>query len=358
MARRPPTYAFTLSHRGPGGVGPNWNHRVTSLAGSVEVGWLDGWAVSDIAVASVTVDGLFETIRSLLDAPGDLHMRFDPDLGYLVEVSYADRSATDSDWTDTVGSFVAVAADPAATRTALRAARAAWQRWEPTAYEYTWRRFGATAGPTSGTAWQVDHANGRTSTEPGPSSDGALPADAASVASTFDAAEAALDTGAWVDLTTAPVSGLPMLIAVDPSPSSTGDEYWIRISFRDIAHETAIGALQAAQDRWAAAGLVHFSYTSRYRGDNHPLTYGVTYTGDASALRRSPGTPTPEASAYAAPRIADTFRMIGDVLEQGGRVKATYDPVLGYPIRVEMDPAGDMGALGTITIRDFRVLTR
>ena len=111
----------------------------------------------------------------------------------------------------------------------------------------------------------------------------------------------------------------------------------------------------AARDRWAAAALQHFSYTWRYRGELDPLTYGVTFSGDVSALRRSPGTPTPEARSYAAPRIDDTFRVIQEVLAQGGRVSATYDPVLGYPVRVEIDPIGDAGARGTITIRDFEV---
>lgn len=156
-----------------------------------------------------------------------------------------------------------------------------------------------------------------------------------------------------VDLTIDPVSGLPLLIAVDPSATTIGGEYWIRLTFRDTQHAVAIDALQAAMDRWAAARLRHFSYTWRYRGDLDPLTYGVTWDGDRSALKRSPGTPIPEARDYAAPRIDDTFRLIQQVLSQGGHVTAAYDPVLGYPVRVELDPAGDVGARGTISIQDF-----
>jgi hypothetical protein len=345
-----------LTHLGPSGVGWNWRYRVTSLDGRVQAQWMDGYAQPDGEFPKKSVDGLFDLLRLLLGGSGDLRMRFDPDLGYPTEISYEDRAASDSDWTETVSDFVSGSDNRAAhTRTVQKSARAAWRRWEPTAWEYVWRRSGATAGPASGTAWRVRHADGRTSTEADPISDGALPADVASVESTFDAVQAALDAGAWVDLTVDPTSGVPLLVGIDPSPRTTGDGYWIRIAFRDIAREVATSAFIEARDRWAAAALQHFSYTWRYRGDLDPLTYGVTLSGDVSALRRSPGTPTPEARSYAAPRIDDTFRLIQEVLAQGGRVSAAYDPVLGYPVRVEIDPIGDAGARGTITIRDFEV---
>lgn len=340
---------------GPSGVGWNWRYRVTSLDGIVQAQSLDGFSQSDVGLANMTVDGLFETVRQRLSAGGDLRVTFDPDLGYPAEITYANTSVSDGDSTETMTSFAseADAATVAHLRDVLRSARLAWKRWEPTAYEYVWRRFEAATGPTSGTAWRVVRAGGRSSTEADPVSDGALPADSASVASTFDAVEAALDAGAWVDLTIDPVSGLPLLIAVDPSATTIGGEYWIRLTFRDTQHAVAIDALQAAMDRWAAARLRHFSYTWRYRGDLDPLTYGVTWDGDRSALKRSPGTPIPEARDYAAPRIDDTFRLIQQVLSQGGHVTAAYDPVLGYPVRVELDPAGDVGARGTISIQDF-----
>lgn len=355
IVRRPSTFAFTLTHLGPSGVGWNWRSRVTSMGGRVQVQWLDGYLQPDDASASQSIDGLFDLLRRQLRGSGDLQMRFDPELGFPTEISYADRMVSDGDWTESISDFIRGGDDRRAqTRKVLRAARAAWQRWEPTSYEYVWRRFEAAAGPSSGSAWHVQHAGGRTSTEADPVSDGTSPADAASVASTFDRVAAALTAGAWVDLTVAPVSGVPTLVAVDPSTDVTGDEYWIRIAFRDTAHEDALSACSAALDRWAAARLQHFSYTWRYRGQYAPLTYGVTFDGDVSALRRSPGTPIPEASGFAAPRIDDTFHLIQQVLAQGGRVAATYDPILGYPVRVELDPAGDAGPRGTITITGFR----
>ena len=53
--------------------------------------------------------------------------------------------------------------------------------------------------------------------------------------------------------------------------------------------------------------------------------------GEAATITPQGGTPVPEAVAYAAPRIEDTFALIEAVLEQGGTVKATYDEQLGYP---------------------------
>jgi Family of unknown function (DUF6174) len=354
VARRPSTYAFTYAHRGPSGVGWDWRYRVTALDGRVQVQWVDGYAQSSDEAARISVDGLFDLLRQELGGSGDLQMTFDADLGYPTEVAYRDPRIADSEATETVTDFVSGMTNGAdATRAVLRQARATWKRWEPTAYEYVWRRFGPKTGPGSGTAWDVRHAEGGSSTLADPASDGALPLDAASVVATFDAADAALDSGAWVDVTVARTSGLPILVAVDPSPSEAGDEYWIRFTFRDTARENAMTDLQAAQTRWFAAGLQHFSYTWRYRGKYAPLTYGMTLDGEVATIRRSPGTPITEASAFATPRIDDTFRMIGDVLAQGGRVDATYDPTYGYPVRVDIDPFGDVGAPGTITIKAF-----
>lgn len=353
IARRPTTYAFTYVHRGPSGVGWDWRYRVTALDGRVQVQWMDGYAQSTDEAARISVDGLFDLLRQELGGSGDLQMIFDAELGYPTEVAYRDPRIADSEATETVIDFVSGTTNGAdATRAVLRDARARWKRWEPTVYEYVWRRFGPTTSPGSGTAWDVRHADGRTSTTSDPASDGALPADAATVGATFDAVEAALDAGAWVDVTVVATSGLPVLVAVDPSPSE-GDEYWIRFTFRDTAREIATSDLQAAQDRWFAAGLQRFSYTWRYRGRYVPLTYAMTLDGEVATIRRSPGTPMTEASAFATPRIEDTFRMIQEVLTQGGRVVATYDPVLGYPVSVEIDPFGDAGAPGTITIKAF-----
>jgi Family of unknown function (DUF6174) len=355
---QPATFAYTFSHFGPDGVGWDWSYRVTSLDGRIQAQWLSGYLQPDDAqAAGVTVDGLFAMIRDRLLTKGTVRSDFDPELGYPTMISDANPSASDSDWTDTVTDFKA-STDPTTmtrTRAALRQARAAWQRWEPTSYEYVWRRSVPGTASVAGSAWHVIHADGRSTIAPDPVSDGVIPPDEASVPATFDAIETALDAGEWVDLTVAPVAGLPTLVAIDPSPTAAGGAYWIRITFRDTQQETATAVLQAAMERWATAALQHFSYTWRYRGAQDPLTYRVTWDGDRSLLKRSPGTPIPEARADATPRIDDTFRMMEQVLSQGGRLTATYDAVLGYPVRVEMDPAGDMGANGTITIGDFTI---
>ena len=45
--------------------------------------------------------------------------------------------------------------------------------------------------------------------------------------------------------------------------------------------------------------------------------------------------------------------LMEDVLAQGGRVIATYDPKLGHPLRVEIHATGDIAFAGTITITGF-----
>lgn len=357
-AGRPPSYAFVFTHLGPGGTGWDWRHRVVSLEGRVQSQWLGGLAQARAdAVDRMTVDGLFSTARWALGAQGQTQMTFDPALGYPTRIDHHDESPSDGSWTETATEF-ASSLDPDRAprlREVIDEARAAWKRWAAGDFAYTWRRFAASAGPWTGTAWLVQSSAGQVTSESGPASDGALPADAASVASTFDTVEAALDAGAWVDLTVDATSGLPLLVAVDPVPSATGDGYWMAITFRDMEGEVATSALEAAKTRWAAAGLQRFSYTWRYRGALAPLTYHVVMEGEVSHLRRDPGTPVPEARSYAAPRIDDSFRMIEEVLAEGGHVRATYDPVLGYPLRVEVDPLGWAGAKGVITISDFAI---
>jgi hypothetical protein len=357
VARQPSGYAFTFTHVGPSGLGPSWRYRVTSFDGQVQVQALDGWDGSRDDLARISMDGLFETARQGI-AFGDTVVAFDPDLGYPIEISQApEPSIADGDWSETATEFMTVTRDAdraALTREVARTARAAWVRWQPSAYAYSWQRFGTT-GPRSGTAWHVRYTDGQASIDPDPASDGALPSTAAEVGPTFDAIEAALDAGAWVDLTIDHVNGLPLLAAIDPSPDVSGDGYWIRIDFQDIADEEAKIAVRAAADRWAAAALKRFSYTWRYRGDLDPLTYGMTLDGDVATVRPSPGTPGPEAASYATPRINETLRMIETVLVDGGHVVATYDARLGYPVRVTIDPASDAGPPGTITITDFVV---
>ena len=325
------------------------------MDGHTEVQSLDAYAQAANDVPFLSMDGLFAQLRRDAAGSGHLSIRFDPTLGYPAETSHDDSAATDSDWTDTVTDFTRGMPTADEVRSIVTAARDAWQSRKPDSYAYLWRHFEPAGGPDSGTAWDIVHADGRTSTQADPTSDHVGPADASSIGSTLDAVIAAVDAGAWVDLTVAPVIGVPLLVAVDPSGSVSGDEYWIRITFQDSEKDIAQAALDAARTRWAAAGLQHFSYVWRYRGNYDPLTYWMTLNGEVASIRRAPGTPMTEASALGVPRIDDTFELIGQMLSEGGRVHASYDPILGYPTRVEMDPAGAYGAPGTITIKDFAI---
>ena len=355
-AQKPSTYAYTFTHIGPSGLGWDFHYRVTSLDGHTEVQSLDGYERLAGDNSFMSIDGQFARVRQAASGPGSMSIRFDPIFGYPAEVSHDDSAATDSDWTDTVPDFrTGTTSARGDVRSHIAAARVAWQDRAPGSYEYLWRRFEPAGGPDTGTAWDIVHTNGRTSTEADPVSDHAGPADASSIESTFDAVIAAADGGAWVDLTVAPVIGVPLLVAVDPSSTVTGDEYWIRINFKDTERDVAQAALDSARTRWAAAGLQHYSYTWRYRGRYDPLTYWMTLNGEVASIRRALGTPITEASAFAVPRIDDTFEMIGQVLAEGGRVHASYDPIVGYPIRVEIDPGGAAGPPGTITISDFAI---
>ena len=351
--RHASSYAFTLARLGPPGHGWDSHYRVTVLAGHVEVAQLDGLTLSTGA-DELGIDGLFDSIRAVRARPGGLLVTFDPDLGYPALVTYLNPNSSDGDSSQTITDFRS-AADREQDRTeaSIRAGLKAWKLWEPRAYEYVWRLFTAADGPGSGTAWVVRRADGRTSATADPVSDLAIPADAASITSTLDRVASELDAGAWVDLTVDPISGVPKLVGVDPSTAIDGDEYWIRIDFTDTERQQAVAALEAAKDRWSSAGLRRYSYTWRYRGDLDPLTYFMTFDGERAAVRRSPGTPIPEARAYATPRMDDTFALLEGVLAQGGRITATYDPKLGFPVRVEVQPAGDLGARGVITLEDF-----
>ena len=356
--RHPSSYAFTLAQLGPPGHGWDSHYRVTVLAGRIVVDQLDGLPLS-IGADELSIDALFDSVRAAMTRQGGLEVMFDPDLGYPASVTYSSPNSSDGGSSQAITDFRSAAdREPDRTRASIRAGRTAWKQWEPRAYEYLWRQFSAVDGPGSGTAWVVRHSDGRTSVTADPVSDLAIPADAASVASTFDRVAAALDGGAWVDVTVDPLSGVPELVAVDPSIDVVGDEYWIRIYFRDTERQQGVAALDAAKDRWSSAGLRHYSYTWRYRGELDPLTYFMTFDGERSAVRRSPGTPIPEARADATPRIDDTFALIEGVLAQGGRVSATYDPKLGFPVRIEVQPAGDVGAPGVITVADFETTER
>jgi hypothetical protein len=355
-AHRPDTYAFTFAFLNTSGVGWNWTDRVTSIDGHIETQAMEGLRPDGVATSRETVEGLFQTARDAVAADGEVRITFDRDIGYPTAIDFSTQASSDGDWTETVTDFVAGSDDTAArTQRILADARSEWHRSEPSAYEYTWRRFDGAGGPGSGTGWDVRREDGRTAIAPDPASDGALPAGAASVDATFAAVETALGAGAWVDLTIDSHSGLPVLVAIDPSATTGGDGSWTRIVYRNIEGEIARRDFDAARERWSAAGLQHYSYTWRYRGEGRPLTYGVTMDGDVAALKRGPGTPIPEALAYATPRIEETFQMIDEVLREGGRIRVTYDPTLGYPVRIVVGAPAESTEGGTFTITDFSI---
>ena len=119
-----------------------------------------------------------------------------------------------------------------------------------------------------------------------------------------------LVSGGWADVAIEQDPGFGVLIAVDPQPGVKGDAYWIRIAWADLARQASISELDAAKARWATAQLTDYSYTWEYRGDGDPLTYKVARKGAEAAVTPVGNTPAPEARAYAAPRIEDTFAMI------------------------------------------------
>ena len=75
--------------------------------------------------------------------------------------------------------------------------------------------------------------------------------------------------------------------------------------------------------------------------------------GDNAKLKPSAGAP-PVGGTFVAPKVADLFALIDQVLAAGGTVNATYDDRLGYPARVEFTAAGELAPQGAITITKLR----
>lgn len=353
--RRPSSYAYTYVHRGPGGTGWDSRYRVTVLGGRAQSQLLDGMDFGDGFLDEMTIDGLFARAERLADAGGDFRVSYDADSGFPRAMSRDDRAVADDEFDDTVVDFVTSPdREAAATRTRqlLEQAEAAWRLWAPTDYSYTWRRFAAGPEPAARTTWRVNHAAGATTVESGLVIGDAVPSGQASVASTFAEIRAAVDAGAWVDLTVDPTAGLPLLAAIDPSETVTGDEYWIRLNYRDGQREQATTALAIARERWQNAGLRTYAYTWRFTGEGGTLLYHLAYRGNDSSIRRGPGTPVAEAT-WASPNIEGTFMTIQEVLAEGGIVQATYDPEDGHPTIVVLRPYGSTAARGTIRITGF-----
>ena len=353
-ANRPETYAYTVTFVGQPGLGSDRRYRVVTIDGHEQVVGIEGLTDPTEAQAA-TIEAIFNGARAAAKAGRIVHLELDPRLGYPSRFTSDSAMASDSDSGAMTVSARTTPSDGAAasTRAALAEARAQWTRWRPTAFAYDWYRWSGGGASSSGTGWHVMVDGDLVATSASPSSDGAYPLSDATIEATLDAADAALDAGRWVDLSVDRTLGVPILVAVDTTPDGPEGASWTRIDFTDTARATARRDLQAARERWASHGSGHSTYTWRFAGDGRDLAYDVVAEGEVLELHRHPGTPLPEANAVAAPRITDTFAMLEQVLAQGGTVEATYDETYGYPRRAVMDPAGDVGARGTITVTDF-----
>ena len=221
-AKGPKTVAYTTTES-VGGSATTTVH-VTEMDGRVEALVLEAGAVApDDGGRALSIDGLFETAREALDGSGTADFDIDQLYGYLPRLGY------ESDVAD--GSFTIEVRDmvTAADRTAAGAARdglnAVLQRWdqlESPAWEYTWTRYGAADTEATQTAYRIRHGNGQTTLATPDGEAGGPPPPEATIEGTIEAAVSVMASGGWVDVALDP-NGLDTLIAIDPSPSSSGD---------------------------------------------------------------------------------------------------------------------------------------
>ncbi len=328
---------------------------MSGLEGDVEVQHVSGLAQPADQEARMAVDGLYDEARGAL-ASDAFTFAYDPLRGYptkLVFASAADPSAGGA--TETLDDFTTAATVGAANaaRTGMDEVLRRSRAKADGTWEYTWSRIPAGTPDAKPTVWTVRHDRKGTTAKQVSGGDAKVTRDDVSLDATALAITNVLGSGGWADVAVEDDPGLGVLIAIDPSPSVKGDAYWIRIAWTDLALRAAMTDIEAAKARWATAQLTDYTYTWKFDGDQ-TLAYKVSRKGEAATITPQGGTPVPEAVAYAAPRIEDTFALIEAVLEQGGTVKATYDEQLGYPRRVELVPNGDAGAKGVITIANLK----
>jgi len=301
----------------------------------------------------VTVPGMFDLIQAIRGRSGTVQATYDPVLGYPATINREEPSASDGDWSmrvvDVRSSLDTPASDGGLARR-LADARAAWTRWAPSDYTYEWQQVASGDGKTPAAAWSIRHVDGVTTAAQTVGDGASVGQDAASIPATFDAIEAAMNTGAWVDAVFDPVLGLPIVVGIEPTPA-VGDGWWIKIAFHDIVAETGRAELQAAHDRWTVQRPTRYSYVWREEGGGRHWTYRVAMNGDVAKIRASGGAPVGEAATLA-PRIDDLFMLIEEALANGGHVDAAYEEQFGYPTRVKIDAPGSL-VVGTITIRSM-----
>jgi hypothetical protein len=328
--------------------------RVTEMDGNVETHVLQAGSLAPAdGGASLAIDSLFDRARAALEGDAEVVMTFDQFYGYPVRIE-AGSTTADGPGTVEVTAFITPADRTGATR-AREALDRVLQRWgslPSPAWEYTWSRFAAADSAGTASTWRVRHEDGATTVSAEGGSGDSVPPEAVTIEGTVATAVSTLAAGGWVDVAADPGT-LDLLIAIDPSPSMQGDAYWIRIDHTDLYAETSRAALEAAKDRWAAAGLERFAYAWRYAGEDGTFGWNVTINRDTAKLKPTKGAPPVEAS-FVAPRIPELFDLIDQVLASGGTVLVTYERRLGYPTRVEIVSAGDFAPTGVITITGLK----
>ena len=345
------TFAYTVGSWNSSEFG-GYTVRVTSLEGSIRTQAINGGPWEGAALAP---DALFAQAQDALAAPGTAEVKYDAKTGLPASIrASGPPNVTDADTNIDVSDFVPVPKPNAKkVRQTIAWALADWSRAQPASFAYSWTRAPASES-APGTSFDVARQSGGAVTfAPAATAEGGAASGMASVPATLHAASAALSSGAWVDLTARFGNGVPLLVAVDPTPAA-GDAYWIQVTFRDIEDEQAQADYRAAVERWTSAALTRYRYVWHYRGDAGTYTYRVTMRGDLSLLMRKKGTAVLWQAIDVGPRLDVLFSAIDRDLADGVRVVATYDPTYGYPLKVKLDGAG--GATGgTIEISAFIV---
>ena len=350
-AKGPNSLAYTTTQSAGGAT---TSVHLTEMDGRIEALVLESGAVPpDDGGRALSIDGVFETAHEALDGSGTADYDVDQLYGYLPRVEYTTDGA-DGSFSIEVRDLMTPADRTAAgaARDALNAMLQRWSSLSTPAWEYTWARFGAADTAATQTEYTVRHGGGQTTlAAPDGGAGGPVPGEA-TIEGTVEAAVSALTSGAWVDVAIDPV-GFDTLIAVDPSPSATGDAWWIRIDHTDKFAERARQDLDAARTRWTAAGVDNYSYRWSWDGSNGAWSWGVRLRNDSATLKPSAGAPAVE-DTFVAPQIDELFELVDRVLAAGGSVDVDYDKELGYPTRVEFSSATDLAPRGVVTITKLR----
>jgi hypothetical protein len=348
-AEQPGTHAYTSSLfvNGMGGSAS----RVTAIDGHVEV---QQRTVSSLVNPAGTIESMFEMARASLDGDGTLKVAVDQQYGFLSSIDYA-TDVSDGSYTATVAEFT-TPGDRTANARAREALNQLLDRWRSIttpAWEYAWTRVDA-ASAGSPTGWIVRGTDGETTALAAGSSNAVRPPDEVTIDGTVVEAVRVMASGGWVDVSADDLTGLDVMIAVDPSPAVKGDGYWIRIDFADRAAARQRELLDAARERWTAAKVNRHSYTWAYDGDRGAWSMSIAATGDVlKFLRRSAGAPSGD-SFEIRPAVSDAFRAIDEILAAGGTVLVTYDKALGYPKTIVILNGGSVASKGSITISKFK----